>query len=147
MKLKSLPSQLAALFIATALLTGLASGCGSKTNEAERAAVAAAPNWLMEIDKGQYGQSWLEASVFFQNAVPEQKWESSMTTYRKPLGDLVSRNLSSAQYATQLPGAPEGQYVVMRFDTSFANKKDANETVTFMLEKDGQWKSSGYYIK
>jgi hypothetical protein len=48
---------------------------------------------------------------------------------------------------TELPGAPDGQYVVMQFETSFANKKSAIETVTFMLEKDGQWKSAGYFIK
>jgi hypothetical protein len=59
----------------------------------------------------------------------------------------VTRKLDSAQYATQLPGAPEGQYVVMRFNTSFANKQSGVETVTFSLEQDGQWKASGYYIK
>jgi hypothetical protein len=34
----------------------------------------------------------------------------------------------------------------MQFETSFANKKSAIETVTFMQEKDGQWKSAGYFI-
>jgi hypothetical protein len=70
-----------------------------------------------------------------------------METFRKPLGDLASRTLKSAQAMTKLPGAPDGQYVVMQFETSFANKKSAIETVTFMLEKDGQWKSAGYFIK
>ena len=46
-----------------------------------------------------------------------------------------------------LPGAPDGEYVVLQFDTSFANKKEAVETVTPMLDKDGKWKVSGYYIK
>lgn len=147
MKLKSLPSQLAALLITTALIAGVASGCGRKANQAEQAAVAAAPKWLTEIDNGQYAQSWQDASAFFQSKVPERAWESAMTTFRKPQGDLVSRNLESAQFATQLPDAPDGQYVVMRFDASFANKKSAIETVTFMLEKDGQWRSAGYFIK
>lgn len=70
-----------------------------------------------------------------------------MVTFRKPLGGLESRHLDSAQFATDLPGAPDGKYVVMKFDTSFANKKSAIETVTFMLEKDGQWKVAGYFIK
>jgi len=70
-----------------------------------------------------------------------------MTTYRKPLGNLVSRNLKSAKPSTELPGAPDGQYVVMQFDSSFANKKSAIETVTFVLDQDGQWKAIGYYIK
>ena len=70
-----------------------------------------------------------------------------MTTFRKPLGELVSRQLKSAQPMTELPGAADGQYVVMQFETSFANKKSGIETVTFVLEKDGQWKSAGYFIK
>lgn len=159
MKLKSLPSQLIALLVTGTLMAGLTSGCGNKTNApagqsatpanaaAVQAATDGAQKWLAELDNGQYSQSWQDAATFFQGAVPEQKWESSMNTFRKPLGDLVSRNLKSSQYFTQLPGAPNGQYVVMQFDTSFANKKSAVETVTFMLESDGQWKSSGYYIK
>ena len=70
-----------------------------------------------------------------------------MESFRKPLGNLVSRKLKSAQPATSLPGAPDGQYVVMQFETSFADKKSAVETVTFALEKDGRWRSTGYFIK
>jgi Protein of unknown function (DUF4019) len=66
---------------------------------------------------------------------------------RKPLGKLVSRKLAKSQAAQSLPGAPDGNYVVMQFDTSFQNKKSAVETVTFMQEKDGKWKAAGYYIK
>jgi hypothetical protein len=174
MKFKSLPSQLAALVATGALTAGLTSGC-SKANQTteqpttnaaaeqtatsqpaeqsaanetpEQAATAAAQKWLAETDNGQYAQSWQDASVYFQNAVSEDKWESALNSVRKPLGNLESRNLQSAQYTSQLPGAPDGQYVVMQFNTSFANKKSAIETVTFMLEKDGQWKSAGYYIK
>ncbi|HTV38930.1 MAG TPA: DUF4019 domain-containing protein [Candidatus Sulfotelmatobacter sp.] len=147
MKFKSLPSQLAALLVTMALTAALASGCDKANEAAKQAATTAAHAWLAEIDNGQYAQSWQDAATLFQNAVTEQKWEESMTAFRKPLGDLESRNLQSATYATQMPGAPDGQYVVMQFDASFANKKSAIETVTFMLEKDGQWKSSGYFIK
>jgi len=35
----------------------------------------------------------------------------------------------------------------MQFDTSFANKKAAIETVTPMLDTDGTWRVAGYYIK
>ena len=110
-------------------------------------AVSAAQTWLALIDAGNYSESWKQASAFFQGAVTEAVWENSMTTFRKPLGELVSRQLKSAQPMTELPGAADGQYVVMQFETSFANKKSAIETVTFALEKDGQWKSAGYFIK
>jgi hypothetical protein len=111
------------------------------------AADAAAQKWLALIDAGNYSETWKEASAIFRGAVTEPGWENSMNTFRQPLGDLVSRKLKSAQHMTELPGAPDGQYVVMQFEASFANKKSAIETVTFMLEKDGQWNSAGYFIK
>ncbi len=42
---------------------------------------------------------------------------------------------------------PDGEYVVVQLETSFANKKAAVETVTPMLEKDGRWRVSGYFIR
>ncbi len=108
---------------------------------------AAAQKWLALIDAGNYSESWKEASAIVQGAATEQSFANSMNTFRKPLGDLVSRKLKSAQPMTELPGAPDGQYVLMQFETSFAQKKSAVETVTFMLEKDGQWRAAGYYIK
>jgi len=117
------------------------------TNNNTGAAVAAAGTWLKLIDEGQYAESHRAAAKYFQGAVTETAWENSMETFRKPLGSLVSRSLKSAQPATELPGAPDGSYVVMQFDTSFTDKKVAVETVTFMLEKDGQWRAAGYFIK
>ncbi|MDE3068531.1 MAG: DUF4019 domain-containing protein [Verrucomicrobiota bacterium] len=147
MTIKLLESQTAA-FLCAVLLAGFASGCGPKAAPgAEKAATSAAQIWLAEIDASHYAQSWQKASVVFQSAVSEEKWQSALEAVRKPLGDLESRKLRSAQYATQLPGAPDGQYVVMQFEASFANKKSAVETVTFRLEKDGLWKAAGYFIK
>ncbi|MGP8054893.1 MAG: protein kinase domain-containing protein [Limisphaerales bacterium] len=111
------------------------------------AADAAAQAWLALIDAGRYSESWKEASAIVQGAATEQGFANSMETFRKPLGDLVSRKLTSAEHLTEMPGAQDGQYVLMQFATSFANKKSAVETVTFMLEKDGQWRAAGYYIK
>jgi hypothetical protein len=114
---------------------------------AEKAATAAAPAWLSQIDAGNYSNSWRDASAYFKEAVTEKGLQDALARARKPLGKLLSRKLTKAQSATSLPGAPDGNYVVMQFDTSFANKKQAIETVTFMQEKDGKWKAAGYYIK
>jgi hypothetical protein len=35
----------------------------------------------------------------------------------------------------------------MQFDTRFEHKQAAVETVTFLQEKQGEWKAAGYYIK
>ena len=109
--------------------------------------VPAAQSWLNQIDSGKYASSWKDASAYFRGALTEKGWVDALNGARKPLGKLVSRNLSKSQTAQSLPGAPDGNYVVMQFETSFENKKNAVETVTFMQEKDGMWKAAGYYIK
>ncbi len=113
----------------------------------EETAQKSAEQWLALVDAGKYAESWKTAAAYFQTAVSQDQWEHVIVAVRKPLGDLVSRKLKSAQYTKSLPGVPDGEYVVLQFDTSFANKKEAVETVTPMLDKDGKWKVSGYYIK
>jgi len=54
---------------------------------------------------------------------------------------------SAAQPATSLPGAPDGDYVVIQFQTSFANKASAVETITPMRDRDGAYRVSGYFIR
>ena len=113
----------------------------------EEAAVASSQKWLSLVDNGKYAESWDEAAAYFKNALPKQKWVESLQAYRKPLGKLVSRKLISKQHTTTLPGAPDGEYVVIQYETSFENKNSAIETITPMLDKDGTWRVSGYFIK
>jgi hypothetical protein len=113
----------------------------------ETAAQTPAEEWLALVDAGDYAASWKTSASFFQAAVSQDQWAQTVAAVRRPLGDLVARKFKSAAYTKSLPGAPDGQYVVLQFDTSFANKKVAVETVTPMLEADGTWKVSGYYIK
>ena len=120
---------------------------GSADDLAEKAAAVAAQSWLGQIDAGNYGKSWNDASAYFQGAVAEKAWIDALNGSRKPLGKLLSRKLGKAENAKSLPGAPDGNYVAMQYDTNFSNKKSAVETVTFVQEKDGKWKAAGYYIK
>jgi hypothetical protein len=116
----------------------------SNTNNA---AVEPAQTWLRDIDNGNYAQSWTNAAQSFHSAISSEKWVEAVQQARQPLGSLVSRKTISAEEMSSLPGVPDGRYIVMQFETSFANKKSAVETVTFLLEKDGQWRAAGYYIK
>jgi len=115
--------------------------------EAEKAALQAADAWLQLFDSGQYAKSWEEAAKYFRNAVPQDKWQRSAEVFREPLGKLVSRQLKSTRYTTSAPGAPDGEYVIIQYTTSFENKKSAIETVTPMLDSDDKWRVSGYFIK
>jgi hypothetical protein len=63
------------------------------------------------------------------------------------LGEAASREVLGAQFMTELPGAPAGEYVVIQFKTDFANKPGSIETITPMKDAQGAWRVSGYYIK
>jgi hypothetical protein len=110
-------------------------------------AIAAAEHWLALVDSGKYAESWKETSQMFRDIVPEKEWISKMDAIRKPMGELKSRELSSTDYTTSIPGAPDGQYVIIHFNTAFTHKESALETVTPMMDKDGKWHVSGYYIR
>ena len=103
--------------------------------------------WLSLVDEGKYSESWQNTSYYFKNAVDESQWKKSLNSVRKPLGGVLSRKAISHYYTKTLPGAPDGEYVVIQYETSFKNKASAIETVTPSLGKDGIWRVSGYYIK
>ena len=134
--------------VGVAIVIILLAGISCATNaEKEKAAVTAAEVWLNLIDAGKYSESWQESAGYFRDAVTQDKWEQMLQSVRTPLGKLISRKLKTKVYKTALPGAPDGQYVIIQFETSFQNKKSAIETVTPMFDKDGRWRVSGYYIK
>ncbi|OEU52871.1 MAG: hypothetical protein BA871_13930 [Desulfuromonadales bacterium C00003096] len=126
------------------LFSGLALAQGT---EKEKAAITAAEQWLSLVDSGKYGKSWKQAAENFRGSVSKVAWRDSMMAARKSLGRLKSRSVLNSDYKTSLPGAPDGEYVIIQFETSFENKQTAVETVTPMLEKDGSWRVCGYYIK
>ncbi len=131
------------IFCATLSITCAAFG----QTAAEKAAEDAASNWLGLIDSGDYGASWDHAAQLFKNAVSKEQWAEKISGVRAPLGKMNSRELKSASYQTSLPGAPDGQYVIIQYDSSFEHKKSAVESVTVMMDKDGLWRVSGYFIR
>ncbi len=136
--------------ISLGLLTlALAGGCGRHPSPppADQAAVECAKTWLVFVDDGDYYRSWEEAAALARAAVNRPAWETGIRFARAPLGKVVSRTLKSAQATNSLPGAPDGSYVVIQFTTVFEHKAGAVETVTPVLEKDGKWRVSGYYIR
>jgi hypothetical protein len=111
------------------------------------AAMKSTSSWLALVDHGKYGESWDAAAKIFRAASTRDQWRSGLAAARNPLGKVLSRKVKGAEHKTSLPGAPDGDYVVIRFETSFAKKKDAVETVTPMREADGSWKVAGYFIR
>jgi hypothetical protein len=127
----------------------LAIGSASHAQDAKDVdkARAAAEHWLALADAGQRGASWAAAAEPFQAAVTKADWEKLLQSARAPLGAVKRRTLKSATYEKTLPGAPEGEYVVIVYSSEFANNAGATETVIPARAKDGSWKVASYFIR
>jgi hypothetical protein len=136
---------LAAFSAAILILVGFSASADD--SDAVAKAQVAAKSWLALTDGAKYGQSWDEAASFFKGAITKADWEKAVKGVRSPLGALKARKVKSAAFTRSLPGAPDGEYVVIQFESQFENKAAAIETVTPMHDKDGTWRVSGYYIK
>jgi hypothetical protein len=106
-----------------------------------------ARDWLVLTDRGDGAASWDAAARQFKNALPRDRWADSLQKARDPFGALAQRTVLSTTFATSFPGAPDGNYAIVLFRTSFAKKTDASETVTLEREADGAWRVVGYVIR
>lgn len=131
----------------TGCLVALLVGPALAADKPEDAAQTAAESWLKLVDDGNYAASWEQAAKVFKGAVKQVDWAQAAGGVRTPLGKLVSRKLKSREYTEKMPGAPDGRYVVVQYDTVFENKASAVETVTPMADPDGAWRVAGYFIR
>lgn len=129
------------------LVLGAASAWGNQGGdprvvEARKSAMA----WLALTDNGKGVESWRLAATAFRQQATSEKWSDILQSVRAPLGTNKSRRPRMAQYTTQLQGAPDGEYVVLAFFSSFENKLEAEETL-ILTRESGIWKPVGYFIK
>jgi Protein of unknown function (DUF4019) len=108
--------------------------------------VTAADAWVSLLDAERWNDSWAAAGTLFKSQMPQARWASTIAAVREPLGGVSSRVLKSATKSKSLPGAPDGEYAVLQFQTSFTNKAAAIETVVLSHEASG-WKVDGYFIR
>ena len=119
----------------------------SQNKKENKKAQMAATNWLVQIDKGEYLESWDNAAQYFQNQILQDRWSAALKASRGPLGNSTSRNINSSEFKSELPGAPDGNYYIFTYNSSFENKASAIETITLTKGIDGKWRAVGYYIK
>lgn len=122
-------------------------GTAGAAEKPEDLAQAAAEAWLKLADAGDAGASWDHAAKLFKGAVTREQWTQALAGVRPPLGKVISRTLTSRQYSEKVPGAPDGKYVTIQYATVFERKASAVETITPMLDPDGVWRVSGYFIR
>src|SRR5262245_27783298 len=130
------------MVMAGCLVAALA-GAAVAADKPEDAAQAAAESWLKLVDDGNYAASWDQAATMFKGAVTRADWVKIAGDQRIPLGKLVSRKLKSREYTENVPGAPEGRYVIVHYDTEFGQKASADEMVPLQADPAGVWRVGG----
>jgi hypothetical protein len=114
------------------------------------AVIHAAREWLALVDAGDVATSHARAGAKFRKALSDKEWAVAYATERRPRGAMVQRTLFQTTFDTLLPKVQgEGEFASLVFRTSFANQSDARETVTLEreVERDGQWRVIGYFIR
>jgi hypothetical protein len=129
--------------ILTMILAALALGMAAAAANDE--AQKAGESWLSLLDSQKYEESWKQASSMFQSQVSQEQWTSALKRSRDPMGPMVSRAFSRADFPKTLRGAPDGDYAVFHFETAFKNKEGVNERLTLVLE-NGKWRAAAYAI-
>ena len=92
----------------------------------------------MLVDDKNYAQSWTEAAKAFQGRQKTDAWAADEAAKREPLGAVASRDLKSIDLG-------KTNIAVIRYDTVFAHKAAAVETVTLAFE-NGSWSVTGYSV-
>jgi hypothetical protein len=110
-------------------------------------ALKAAKPWMALADRDKFAETYDDASAYFKGAITKLDWGKQLHGVREPLGALKSRKLKSSEYKRVIQGGPDGEYVVLKFDSSFEQKASALESVTLMKQKDGSWRVAGYFIR
>jgi hypothetical protein len=98
-----------------------------------------ARQWLVLVDDKNYAQSWSEAGKGFQNRQKVDAWAATAGGVRTPLGAVASRDLKSIDLSRP-------NIAVIRYDTVFAHKAAAVETVTLSFD-NGSWSVTDYSVK
>ena len=132
--------------IAVILVAVLTSGTCFAASPEKKAEICSR-NWLELVDAKNYAKSYDDAASFFKAMVKKDEWVVALSNLRSMLRAPVSRKLISKRFETKMSGAPDGEYVILVYKTKFEKKADAREVVVPMLDSDGRWRVSGYYIQ
>jgi len=113
----------------------------------EDAALKVARAWLDLADQGKFARCYAQCASMARAMVTRDNYVKTMQAARPPLGRVLSRQVESTTFSRSLPGAPDGEYVVVKFATRFEKKESAVETLPVTKDKDGAWKVAGYFIR
>jgi hypothetical protein len=103
-----------------------------------------ARRWLAQFDANNFDACWDALAPAVKDRAGKDEFDASLAAVRQHYGAARQRRASKVTFTHKLPDAPDGDYVVLQYNTAFANGH-ALETLFQMRTPDG-WKVSGYVV-
>jgi hypothetical protein len=100
--------------------------------------------WLLLWDSGKWEESYKELAELTRRSTTERHWFITWSGVRRPLGRVKSRKLLDVEYMKSLPVLPEQEGAVLRYQSSFENRKSIVEIFGMIRETDGTWRVASY---
>lgn len=126
------------------ILTAFSSNLIMTGSQSEEDVATDAQKWLALVDDLKYEESWMRASSMFRSEVKQEQWIAALKRSREPLGAVTSRTRTRLQFSNSLRGAPDGNYAILHYQTTFSSKT-ATERLT-LLKEEGRWQMAAYGI-
>lgn len=125
-----------------ALLVGSTAFAQSPKDVAD--ARVAAERWMKLMDTEEYSAAWNSGSEGMRKGLPKLGWNLLASTVHMPLGALKGRTFKSSDVNAATSDKPES--VTFTYIGDYENSHNVLEKVTTVLEKDAQWRVSGFTI-
>jgi hypothetical protein len=81
-----------------------------------------------------------------RDKVTQQDWIKKLEQTRSRFGGLVQRIQKSTRSATALKDSPEGEYIILSYESDFQAAEKVSEYVAVMHDGDG-WKVVSYSMQ
>lgn len=96
------------------------------------------------MDTEEYSAAWNTGSESMRKGLPKLGWNLLASTVHMPLGAFKGRAFKSSDVNAASSDKPES--VTLTYIGDYENSHNVLEKFTAVLEKDGQWRVSGFTI-
>lgn len=110
-------------------------------------ATQSAERFLQLVDNQAFEQSWQASAKLLQEKVPNEEWIKKLTSLHQWVGKVVERKQVDTRYTTEAKDSPDGEYILINYESNFQKKQSAKEQILVMLEDDHLWRVAGYFVQ
>lgn len=119
----------------------LVAGC---TPTVETRARSVSASWLALLDRGDFDEAWEFTARRIRSDIGRQRWDETVRNARN-YGAIETRSFLGAELAEAPLELPPGDYIVVRYETRFA-ENNAVEVVILSRDSKEVWTVAGYYV-